>query len=215
MHHEELLEQIRSAIVALDEPQLRQLTTEVQRSGLDPLTAIEEGYTVGIQRIGERFGRGELFLPELVSAGGMVKEQVAVLERHISAEGRPKKGRFLIGTVEGDIHDIGKNLVGTMLASRGIEVVDMGVDVPATRFVEEAIKRDADIIGASCLLTLTLPELPRLVEELTAKRVRGSIKLMVGGAAVNRDFAQEIGADAYGEDLREAADVAAHLLEGG
>jgi len=115
--------------------------------------------------------------------------------------------------VEGDIHDIGKDLVATMLSSQGIEVIDIGVDCPASKFVDHALEVDADIIGASCLLTMTAPELEKLMNEINSRGVRDRFKVMVGGAAVNNNLAEKIGADGYGADLKEAVDVALALLE--
>ncbi|MDA8217046.1 MAG: cobalamin-dependent protein [Dehalococcoidales bacterium] len=212
MSSDELIEQIRAAIVALDEQALIKLTDQVEAEGRDPITVVNEGYTVGIKLVGEMYEKGEFFLPELVKSGRMVKEAVARLERGIPKNERQKRGVFLIGTVEGDIHDIGKDLVATMLASRGVEVVDIGVNNPTSVFIERALEVNADIIGASCLLTSTIPELPKLIGELSRRGLRDRFKVMMGGAALERSFVEQMGADGYGEDLKNAADVALELL---
>lgn len=212
MSNAELIEQIKAAIVALDEQALAKLTDQVETSGEDPIEVVNEGYTAGIKLVGEMFESGELFLPELVRSGRMVKEAVARLERGIPKNERQKRGVFLIGTVEGDIHDIGKDLVATMLASRGVEVVDIGVNNPTSVFIEKALEVNADIIGVSCLLTSTIPELPKLINELSRRGLRQRFKVMMGGAALERTFVEQMGADGYGEDLKNAADVAVDLL---
>ena len=212
MAGEQLFQDIQAAILALDEPLLAELSDRVQRDGVDLVAAIEQGYTAGIKLVGEAFGRGDMYVPELVRAGQMVKEEVARLERLIPADDRVRKGRFLIGTVEGDIHDIGKDLVATMLATRGIEVIDIGVNCPAGRFVDEALAHEVDIVGASCLLTLTLPELKKIMDEVARRGVRSRFKIVMGGAAVRREFVEELGADGYAEDMKQAADLAEALL---
>lgn len=210
---ESLFQDIQSAIVNFDEDLLNKLTDQVLEQGIDLVEVIEKAYTVGIKQIGDKFEQGDIFLPELMQAGTMVKDAITRLEENVPKGKMQKKGKFLIGTVEGDIHDIGKDLVATMLSSQGIEVIDIGVDCPASKFVDRALEVDADIIGASCLLTMTAPELEKLMNEINSRGVRDRFKVMVGGAAVNNNLAEKIGADGYGADLKEAVDVALALLE--
>ena len=208
----ELFLNIQKAIVELDENILSNLTTTVIEAGLDPIEAIEEGYTVGIQKVGQLFEVGEYFLPELLQAATMVKEAVSKIETIIPSDKIIRRGKIVLGTVEGDIHDIGKNLVGVMLSTRGIEVIDIGVDCHADKFIDRALKENADLIGASCLLTMTAPEQQKLVKRMEERGVRQRFKILLGGAAIDRAWTQEIGADGFGEDLKEAADVAMSLL---
>jgi trimethylamine corrinoid protein len=210
---ESLFQDIQSAIVNFDEDLLNKLTDQVLEQGIDLVEVIEKAYTVGIKQIGDKFEQGDIFLPELMQAGTMVKDAITRLEENVPKGKMQKKGKFLIGTVEGDIHDIGKDLVATMLSSQGIEVIDIGVDCPASKFVDRALEVDADIIGASCLLTMTAQELEKLMNEINSRGVRDRFKVMVGGAAVNNNLAEKIGADGYGADLKEAVDVALALLE--
>lgn len=209
---DELFNKMRLAVVNLDDELLARLTDEVERDGIDPVEAIQKGCIAGIKRIGEMFGDSEIFLPELVRAGKMLKKSVSQLERRFPHLEHGKSGKVLLGTVEGDIHDIGKDLVATMLVCRGIEVVDIGVNCPASRFVDEALNAEVDIIGASCLLTSTLPQLGNINQELIRRGVRSKFKFMVGGAAVEKGYAERLGADGHGEELMEAAYIAVSLL---
>lgn len=210
---EEFFVKIQDAIVDLDEDLLAELTNQIENKNIDPVEAVEKGYTVGIKKVGDLFQQGEIFLPELILAGEMVKGAISSLEQEIPLGKIQKKGKCLMGTVEGDIHDIGKDLVCTMLSSQGIEVIDIGVDCSPGKFIDSAIENDVDIIGASCLLTMTAPELKRLVDELSRRGLRDRFKVIVGGAAVSKDYAAQIGADGYGADLKEAVDVALSLMD--
>ena len=142
----------------------------------------------------------------------MVKESVSRVEDLIPKEKQVSKGKILMGTVEGDIHDLGKSLVGTMLSAAGFDVVDIGIDCPVNRFIDRALEEKADIIGASCLLTMTVLEQKKLIDRLKERGIRDKFKVMVGGAAVDRSWASEIGADGYGADLTEAVQIASKLL---
>lgn len=208
-----LFEQIQNAIANFDEELLHSLTDKVLEQEIDLVEVIEKAYTVGIKKIGEKFEQGDIFLPELMQAGVMVKDAVTRLEANVPEDKIQKKGKFLIGTVEGDIHDIGKDLVITMLASNGFEVIDIGVDQPVANFIDRALETGADIVGASCLLTMTAPELQKLMDEIKRRGLRDKFKVMVGGAAVSRELAKKLGTDGYGADLKEAVDVALELLE--
>ncbi len=212
MSKEELLEKIRLAVVDLDDEEVERLTDEVISSGITMVEAVEKGYTAGIRGVGEEFEKGNIFLPELVFSAGIVKDAIAMLEEKMPEQKLEKSGTFVMGTVAGDIHDIGKDLVITLLSTRGIEVIDIGVDCPIDEFIDVAIEKDADIIGASALLTMTIPELPKIVDRMKERGVRDRFKFIVGGAAVSKEFADEIGADGFGADLKEAIDVTMSLL---
>ena len=210
---EGFFEKIQKAIVGLDEKNLAKLTEEVLAAGVDPIEIIDKAYTVGIHKVGELFESGGYFLPELVAAAEMVKEGIARVKKLIPQGQAISKGKVVIGTVKGDIHDIGKNLVATMLSTRGFEVIDIGVDCPPDMFIDRALEENADIIGASCLLTMTAMEENKLIECLKERGIRERFKVIVGGAAINREWAKQIGADGFGEDLNEAVTVALSLLE--
>lgn len=209
---EDLFAKIQQAVVELDEESLRKLTEEAIAAKVDPAEAIDKAYTAGIRKVGELFEKGDYFLPELIRAAAIVKEAVAKVEKLIPEGQVIRKGKIVMGTVAGDIHDIGKNLVIIWISTRGIEAVDIGVDCPVDRFIDRALEENADIIGASCLLTMTAPEQKRLIERMKERGIRQRFKVLVGGAAIDKAWAEEIGADGFAGDMKEAADVALSLL---
>lgn len=182
--------------------------------GVPPLDAITKGFVIGVNYIGDQFGAGEAFLPELVMAGEAMKAAVAVLEPELLklGEAREIMGRVVLATVEGDIHEIGKTLVGTMLSASGFEVTDMGVDQPAENIIGKAIELNADLIGLSALLTTTMVRQRELIEELDKENLRPRIQVMVGGAPITRDWATKIKADGTSEDAVGAVALAKQLL---
>lgn len=182
--------------------------------GIDPLEAIDKGFVVGVKHVGDLFDCGDAFLPDLFMAGEAMKAAVKVLEPEMAKQGIKRKmlGTVVLGTIEGDIHDIGKTLVGTMLSASGFRVIDLGVDVPAVTLVERARAENADIIGVSSLLTTTMVRQRAVVEVLEDMGLRSTIKVMVGGAPVTRDWVEEIGADGYSEDAGGSVAVAKELL---
>ena len=163
--------------------------------------------------VGEKFKNNEIFVPEMLIAAKAMKKGVEVLKPHLAEGASGSAGKAIIGTVAGDLHDIGKNLVVMMIESAGFEVIDLGVDVPAEKFVE-AVRENPDtkIVGVSALLTTTMPAMKATVEALNAAEFRDKIKVMVGGAPINAEFAKEIGADAYTEDAASAAEMAKKLV---
>ena len=209
---EELFTKIQKSIMELDEESLGRLTDEAIKTKVDPVEVIQDAYTVGIQQVGKLFESGDYFLPELIRAAELVQESVGKIEKLIPQDQIIRKGKMVIGTVAGDIHDIGKNLVITWLSTQGFEMVDIGVDCPVDKFLDRAIEEKADIIGASCLLTMTAPELKKVVERMKERDVRQDFLIIIGGAAIDAAYAREIGADGFAGDMREAADVALSLL---
>jgi corrinoid protein of di/trimethylamine methyltransferase len=190
------------------------LAQEALEAGMDPLDAINQGFVVGLDQIGALFGAGEAFLPELVMAGEAMKAAVTTLEPEMAKRGvgRQSLGTVVLGTIEGDIHDIGKSLVGTMLSVAGFKVFDLGVDVPVMALVEKARDEGADIIGVSALLTTTMTKQRDVVEALEDMGLHGSIKVIIGGAPVTQAWADEVGADGYSEDAVGAVALAKELL---
>lgn len=190
------------------------LARQAIEQGVDPLEAINQGFVVGMDYVGEQFSLGEMFLPDLVLAGEAMKAAVAVLEPEISKRGTERQmlGKVVLGTVEGDIHGIGKTLVGTMLSASGFQVYDLGVNVPVETFVEKARQVDADIVGLSALLTTTMARQRDVIEALDNLGMRSKVKVIVGGAPVTDNWADEIGADGHGEDAVGAVAVAKKLV---
>lgn len=211
---EELLQKMAQSIIDGDSDVSAELARQAIAEGMDPLFAITNGYVVGINKVGDAFAAGEAFLPELVMAGEAMKAAVAVLEPELMKKGSARKtlGKVVMATVEGDIHEIGKSLVSTMLAASGFTVVDMGVDNPSDKIIEKALEIDADIIGLSALLTTTMIRQKEVIEKLDARGLRKKIKVMVGGAPVTREWVQKIEADGYSEDAIGAVQVAKQLM---
>lgn len=210
----ELFEQMAQSIIDGDAELAEELANQAIAEGVDPLKAINEGFVVGVNHVGEQFSCGEMFLPDLVMAGEAMKAAVGVLEPEMAKQGATREmlGTVVVGTVEGDIHDIGKTLVATMLSASGFEVHDMGVDVAVGTFVEKARKVDADIVALSALLTTTMVKQRDVIEALDDVGLRQKVKVMVGGAPVTTNWADEIGADGYSEDAIGAVGVAKKLV---
>jgi corrinoid protein of di/trimethylamine methyltransferase len=191
------------------------LARQAIAEGIDPLEAINRGFVVGVNRVGAAFGCGDAFLPDLVMAGEAMKAAVAVLDPELARRGEHRQtlGNVVVGTIKGDIHDIGKTLVGTMLSASGFQVHDLGVDVPPERFAEKARDVGAVIVGVSALLTTTMVNQKSVIEALGDLGLRPKVRVMIGGAPVTRAFANEIGADGFAEDAIGAVIEATRLLE--
>lgn len=180
--------------------------------GIDPVALINEGFIPGINQVGDLFGSGKLFLPELILAAGAMQKATEIVNEAIPDGEGQAAGRILIGTVAGDVHDIGKTIVVALLKANGFEVMDLGRDVAVDRFIEEADKFNADIIGTSALLTTTMEEQKHLEEALKQADLKSRYKTMVGGAPVTKRWARRIGADAFAENASEAVRLARELV---
>lgn len=211
---EELFNSMKQSVIDGDAEQAEALARQSLEQGLDPLDAINKGYVPGVNYVGAQFGCGDMFLPDLVLAGEAMKAAVATLEPEMQRRGSQRQmlGKVVLGTVKGDIHEIGKTLVGTMLAASGFEVYDLGVDVPFEKFAEKAREVNADIVGVSALLTTTMTGQKTVIEALADLGLRPKVKVMVGGAPVTRGWAHEIGAEGYSEDAIGAVAEAKRLM---
>ncbi len=211
---EELYKKMAQSIIDGDSDASTALAKEAIALGLHPLDAITKGFVVGVNTVGDAFGRGDAFLPELVMAGEAMKAAVAVLDPELKKRGTERRmlGKVVIATVKGDIHEIGKSLVATMLGASGFEVYDLGVDAPSEKIIGKALEVNADIIAMSALLTTTMIRQREVIEELEKEGLRGRFKVMVGGAPITRDWVQKIGADGYSEDAVGAVGIAKQLL---
>lgn len=211
---EKLYKDMAQSIIDGDSDISVELAQKSIEMGVPPLDAITKGFVIGVNYIGDQFGAGEAFLPELVMAGEAMKAAVAVLEPELLklGEAREIMGKVILATVEGDIHEIGKTLVGTMLSASGFEVTDLGVDQPADKIIGKALEIDANLIGLSALLTTTMVRQRELIEELDKENLRPRIKVMVGGAPITRDWATKIKADGTSEDAVGAVTLAKQLM---
>jgi len=211
---EGIISQLEQAVIEGLPEDAEMLANQALAQGLDPLDCINEGLTPGIQRVGELFASGEYFLPELIIGADAMKVALDILEpAMVGDQEREIVGRVVLGTVEGDIHEIGKTLVGTMLIANGFKVFDIGVDNNASDFIKAVEENNADIVGASALLTTTMLKQRELIGELEKAGLRDRLKIMVGGAPVTASYAQEIGADGYAEDAISAVDLAFRLVD--
>ncbi len=208
----ELFDAMRQSVIDGDSELAAELAQKAIDQGIDPVVALNEGFVPGVNYVGEQFGLGEMFLPELVVAGESMKAAVATLEPEFTKRGTERQilGKVVIGTIEGDIHEIGKTLVATMLSASGFQVYDLGVDVSIMAFVEKAREVNADIIGISALLTTTMVRQKDVIEALQDNNL--ATKVMVGGAPVTQGWAKEIGAHGYSEDAVGAVAVAKNLM---
>jgi len=208
----EIFEDLKKAIISYQREKVANLTKTALEQGIQPKDVIQKALVPGIRIVGERFGCGEIFLPELLVAGKAVQQALSQVEPLLTPGESGTAGKFLIGTVKGDIHDIGKNIVAMMLKSTGWEVTDLGVDVSPDQFCSAVKEGGYDVVGLSTLITVTMPAAAATIEALKKAGLREKIKVMVGGAPVNQEFCEKIGADAFGTDAWEAVTKAQNLL---
>lgn len=211
---EEMYGKLAQAVIAGEAEEAVELAKQALDQGLDALACINEGLTRGIDRVGELFSSGEYFLPDLVIGGDAMNAALAILEPAlVGDQERETPGRVVLGTVEGDIHEIGKTLVGMMLTAKGFVVTDIGADKSADEFVAAVRERKATLVGASALLTTTMPEQQKIIEALEKAGLRDQVMVMVGGAPVSQSWADKIGADGYAKNAMSAVDLAFRLID--
>ncbi len=214
MTKEEYIKAAIDSMIKGDEKLAVSVMNDAIADGVDAAELLSEGFSAGIREVGDQFGRGRMFLPELMLAADAMKAVSAIVEEEISKKGgtAEKKGTMVLATVQGDVHDIGKGIVASLIKTQGVKVIDLGRDVPAADIVEKAVECGADLIGTSALLTTTMGEMKVLEELLKEKGLKNKFKTLVGGAPVTERFAKRIGADAYGEDASQAVAEVARLL---
>lgn len=212
MGKEEILEAAQKAIIDRDKGKAEEIVRRGLAEGINPMELMNDGFIRGIGKVGELFGEGQLFLPELIQASDAMRVATELINAALPAGVEKQKGKIVIGTVEGDIHDIGKTIVVSLLKANGFEVYDLGRDVPTSKFIEKAEEIGAEIIGTSALLTTTMEGQKKLENELKRQGLKTKYKTMVGGAPVTQRWADRIGADAYAEDAAEAVEKAKKLL---
>ncbi len=208
----DVLRSIAEALEQGDDATVARLTDEAIGAGAVPATVLEQGLIAGMRVVGDRFRTHEIFLPEVLLAARAMQAGLARLKPLLVQGAVPSAGKVVLGTVRGDLHDIGKNLVGIMLQGAGFQVVDLGKDVAPERFVDAAVTEGASLIGMSTLLTTTMAGMREVVEILRRRELGGKVRTIVGGAPVSAEFAREIGADAYAFDAASAVERVRSLL---
>lgn len=210
---EEVLKKLEDAVIAGDDERAEEIAKEALRIGVDPLEAIEKGLAKGVREVGERFGRHEAFLPDLIMAGNAMKVGCDILKVAIPKGVVGKTlGKVLIGTVKDDIHSIGKDIVAIMLEASGFEVYNIGEDIPSEVFVQKVKELRPDVLGLSALMTITMPNVKEVIDALVKAGERTNVRVMVGGAPTTREWSSEIGADAWAEDAVAAVNEIRSLL---
>jgi len=209
---ERILQALCDVVVTLDYAKIGEVTKSAIQAGIPAHEAVLQGLAKGMEIVGEKYETKEYFLSELIMAAEVMKEAMDILEPHLKAEKVPGAGTMVIGTVSGDLHDIGKNTVIAMLRSAGFEVHDLGVDVPVEVFVQKVREIKPDILGMSALLLSTMPMMKEVVAALSNEGLRESVKIVIGGRPVTQEYADMIGADAYGKDAVEAVKKAHNLI---
>jgi corrinoid protein of di/trimethylamine methyltransferase len=210
----DILSQITSSLVECQPDQTAELTEKALEGGIEPLTIIDQGLVPGMEIVGEKFQAGEYFLPQMVIAANAMQQAMGLLEPELHARQQVSEsaGTVVIGTVKGDIHEIGKSLVATMLSANGFRVYDVGVDVDPAVFVEKITEMKADLLGLSALLTTTMTAQREVIEALEEAGIRDRVRVMVGGAPVTEAWADTIGADGYAEDVVGAVQLSKRLV---
>lgn len=210
-----IFEEIRDSVLSMDSDDLMDTVRKALSRGIDPISIVDDGLARGLRVVGRKFEEGEFFLIELVTAAEAAQRVIKeILQPEIGKRKAKRRslGKIVLGTVEGDIHNIGKNIVGAMLFAAGFEVYDLGVDVPVAEFVKKAREVDADVVGASALLSTTRLVQKDIVQALVEEGIREKVKVIFGGAPVTEEWVEEIGGDGYAENGVEAVDVVKRLL---
>jgi 5-methyltetrahydrofolate--homocysteine methyltransferase len=204
--------EICNAVVNGDEAKVKELTQKLIDAGSDPLDIINKGLIAGMDVVGPRFKNGEMFVPEVLMAAKVMGSGVKIVKTVLADDEMPSNGTFVIGTVEGDLHDIGKNLVAMLVESAGFKVINLGIDLSAEAFVNAAKEHNPDILGLSALLTTTMKNMKDVIDALKEAGLKDKVKVIIGGAPITQSFADEIGADGFASDAASAAELCKKML---
>lgn len=206
------MQELISLVISGDVDKVKSTTQQMLDAGEDPMKIIDEGLVAGINVVGDRFKEGEMYVPEMMMSAQAMKAGVELAKEKVSGVEMSTAGKVVIGTVAGDLHDIGKNLVAMMLESSGFDVVDLGVDVETDKFIASVKEHNPQIVGMSALLTTTMPAMKDVIAALQEGDLRNGVKVIIGGAPVTNDYANEIGADGYAADAAIAIDLCKELV---
>lgn len=208
----DILQHISDSLRNGDDKKVFELTKQAIEQSISPKEILDNGFIAGMNIVGEQFGKHEIFLPEVLLAARAMSAGLDQLKPLLVKDEIPSLGKIVIGTVHGDLHDIGKNLVGIMVRGAGFEVIDLGKDVPAEKFLDTAVKEEAKVIGMSALLTTTAPEMKTVTDLLMKEGLTGTISTIIGGAPISEEYARDIGADAYAYSATKAVERVKHLV---
>jgi len=206
-------QELTNSIITGDNVKSKEVTQKLVNKGINPTEILNDGLIPGMDIVGEKFSAGEYFIPEMLIAARAMHSAMDVIKPLLTESNTPSRGTVVIGTVQGDLHDIGKNLVAMMLKGKGFIVIDIGVDVSAEKFIEEVKKNNANIVGLSALLTTTMTRMKEIIEMFRVDDSVRNVKIMVGGAPLTQEYADKIGADGYAPDAASAKDLAVDLLK--
>lgn len=207
-----MLEELKQAVLEGEDEKTRELAEKAIKNGIEPSKILNDALIPAMEIVGKEYEEGKRYIPEMLISAEAMKAAMEVLRPVFVETGVKFKGKVVIGTVEGDLHDIGKNLVAMMLEGAGFEVIDLGVEVPAARFVQAVREHRPDVLGISALLTTTMVHMPDVIEALREAGLRDEVKIIVGGAPVTQEYAEKIGADAYAPDAAAAVEVVKRLI---
>lgn len=208
-----IVEEIKNAVIEMKVEETVQLVREAVKNGVSAEEILAEGLISALKVVGEKFKRDEIFLPEVMLSANAFKASFEIIKPSLQAGNYQPRAKVVIGTVFGDVHDIGKNIVCALLEGNGYQIIDLGVNVPIKKFIDALRKEQARFLGMSTLLTTTLPEMEKVIKALKDEGLRERIKVIIGGAAVSKEYAERIGADGYGEDAQEGVEIINHFNE--
>jgi 5-methyltetrahydrofolate--homocysteine methyltransferase len=206
------MESIQNAVIGGKHAEIKGIVQQALDAGLDPNTIINDALIAAMDVVGKDFGSGKIFVPEMLVSAVTMKNGLEVVKPRLAGGQSQTRGTILMATVKGDLHDIGKNLVSMMLEGAGFKVMDLGVDLSVEKLIDQVTVLKPDILGLSALLTTTMPEMQKVISELRAQGLRDKVKVMVGGAPVDRVFSEKIGADGYGSNATEAVELARRFV---
>ncbi len=207
-----MLNEVANGVQSCDEGRVKSAVERALQANIDPLKIIDEGLIAGMNVVGKKFKEGEMFVPEVLMAAEAMRAGMDIIKPQLTGKEIPTIGTAVVGTVEGDLHDIGKNLVSMMLEIGGFKVVDLGIDIPPAKFVEAVKENKPVLVGMSALLTTTMMKMKETIDALEEAGLRKDVKIIVGGAPVSQEFADDIGADGYAPDAATATDIAKTLV---
>lgn len=208
----DILKDIAASLMAGDDKKIVEEVNQAIEMKMPTTEILDDGLIAGMNVVGEKFRKDEMYIPEVLLSARAMAAAVELLKPLLIAEDVPSRGKVVLGSIQGDLHDIGKNLVAIMLEGAGFEVVDLGIDVPAEKFIETALEEDASVVGVSSLLTTTMPKMKDVVDLVEERGLSGKIKVLVGGAPLTEEFAQSIGADGYAYDAANAVEKVRTLV---